>query len=384
MLNRVLVVVLAIGSMLMMQGCWDRVEIEQRGFVVGTALDDAKDHKVALTFQFAIPSAMKGKGTDAKEGGGKPFINITSEANSVFKAARIMSNEFSRPPYLEHNRVIIISEKLARKGHLGEVIDLFTRDPETRRAAKVMIAEGEARQLLESNPLIETLPVQYIDMTAQNPEKSESITPPTNIGQVHAFLLQNTSFALPKVRSLDNKVVTSGAAIFDGHTHLLKGFLNEDEATGRNILTGTLKAGALELIVKDQVVVFEVKQMRRTIKASVADPRRPAFDVHVTVEGNISESHLGQSLIDPDIMAETEKKAEQKLIDLTTDVTRKVQKVYKTDIFGLSEHLYQEHYQVWRALKENWEQGEQIFSKCPIRVHAKVKLHVVGSILKSE
>ncbi|MBD2863069.1 Ger(x)C family spore germination protein [Paenibacillus oceani] len=46
---------------------------------------------------------------------------------------------------------------------------------------------------------------------------------------------------------MDNKVVTSGAAIFDGHTLLLKGFLNEDEATGRNILTGTLKAGALEL-----------------------------------------------------------------------------------------------------------------------------------------
>lgn len=384
MRNRLPVVAITIGALLFAQGCWDRVEIEQRGFVVGTALDHAGDHKVALTFQFAVPSAMKGKGTDAKKSGGKPYMNVTTEANSVFKAARMMSNEFSRPPYLEHNRIIIISEELASRGHLGEVIDLFMRDPETRRAAKVMIAGGEARKLLESNPLIETLPVQYIDMTAENPEKSESITPPTNIGQVHAFLLQNTSFALPKVEAANGKVVTSGAAVFNGHTHLMSGFLDEDETTGRNLITGTLKAGALELNVKDQVVVFEVKQMRRTMKANVTDPSRPEFDIYFTVEGNISESHLNQSLIDPEVMIETEKKAEQKLVSLTMDVSRKVQKKYKSDIFGFGDYLYQEHHKVWTVLKNDWDQGDQIFSECPIRVHAKVKLHVVGSILKSE
>ncbi len=43
-------------------GCWDRVEIEDRGFVVGAALDlpdeGTEENKIKLTNQFVVPSGL--------------------------------------------------------------------------------------------------------------------------------------------------------------------------------------------------------------------------------------------------------------------------------------------------------------------------------------
>ena len=50
-------------------GCWDRIEIEERGFVVGTALDAAEDGQIKLTFQIVVPTQMKGSSGQKNEGG---------------------------------------------------------------------------------------------------------------------------------------------------------------------------------------------------------------------------------------------------------------------------------------------------------------------------
>ena len=148
-----------------------------------------------------------------------------------------MSNEISRSPYLAHNQVIIISEKLVETEHVGDVLDLFVRDPENRRASNIMVAHGEASKILEVHSKIETLPAQYIRSTQENKDKSESITPPTNIGELHHFLLSKSSYALPKISiTEDDRISTSGAAVFNGENYEFKGFLDQDETTGRNMI----------------------------------------------------------------------------------------------------------------------------------------------------
>ena len=109
--------------------------------MVGTALDAAEDGQIKLTFQIVVPTQMKGSSGQKNEGG-SPFINLSSTADSVFKAARKMSNEISRSPYLAHNQVIVISEKLVETEHVGDVLDLFVRDPENRRASNIMVSHG--------------------------------------------------------------------------------------------------------------------------------------------------------------------------------------------------------------------------------------------------
>ena len=49
--------------MLILSGCWDEVEIEQRGFIFGVALDLAEEQSsseenIELTSQFIIPQNL--------------------------------------------------------------------------------------------------------------------------------------------------------------------------------------------------------------------------------------------------------------------------------------------------------------------------------------
>jgi len=365
-------------------GCWDRIEIEERGFVVGTALDAAEGGQIKLTFQIVVPTQMKGSSGQKSEGG-SPFINLSSTASSVFKAARKMSNEISRSPYLAHNQVIIISETLAGTEHLGDVLDLFVRDPENRRASNIMVAHGEAGKILEIHSKIETLPVQYIRSTQENKDKSESITPPTNIGELHNFLLSKSSYALPRVSiTEDDRVSTSGAAVFNGENYKFMGFLNDDETTGRNMMQGTVKTASLELVVHGKQLVYEVREFNRIIRVHLDDRGLPEFDVEISVRGNIGEAELAESEIVREINGEIKRKAEERIKEIAMDVIQKAQNDYKTDFLGFWKKCQEREYETWNRYKDDWDRGQNIFSQCKIHVHADARVRTIGTITGTE
>ncbi|MFC4598300.1 Ger(x)C family spore germination protein [Cohnella hongkongensis] len=360
-------------------GCWDRVEIEERGFVVGSAVDLAEDGTYELTFQYIVPRAVQGKSTGSGQTSAKPFQNISASGETLFKAARKMSNEVSRSPYLEHNKIIIVSEQLARAGKLPEVLDLFVRDPEMRRAAKVMISVGKAKKVLDIKPNIEALPVQYINSTSENPNKSESIVPTVTIGKVHRFLLEEHSYAIPRITKVGNRVSLSGAAVF-GSDNRLRGFLEGDETSGRNYFSGAILTDAIKIEMGGQLLEFEVKRATRKVRANVVDPKSPVFTVHVKVEGNIGESHASVDLLDPQIVREIEKRAAERIESNMYAVLEKLQKQYKADVIGFSECLNEDHHRVWDKIMRDWDRGENLFSQSKVIVRVGVRLRNIGAI----
>lgn len=376
--------VLVVALLILLTGCWDQIEIEDRGFVVGTALDTAENGQITLTFQIVLPTQMKG-GSGQKSEGGNPYINLSSTASSVFKAARNMSNEMSRSPYLSHNKIIIISDELASTEHIGDVLDLFVRDPESRRASHIMLSKGEARSILDIYTGIETLPVQYISSTQENPDKSESITPPTNIGELHDMLLSKTSFALPRIVNIgNNRISTAGAAVFNGDGHKLIGYLNEEETTGRNMILGTVKTASLELEVNDEVVVLEVRELYRKIKVRTDEQGLPVFDLTFAVNGAIGESHRKDVNLLGQLNGETKQKGEEKIKQLVMQVIEKSQKEYKSDFMRFGDKVYEQKYEVWEKYRDDWDRGANIYSTSKFNVTVDVSIKTIGTVTKSK
>ncbi|MGO4277101.1 hypothetical protein AB4Z22_45945, partial [Paenibacillus sp. TAF58] len=60
--------------------CWDRIEIDQRGFVVGVAIDyaNASKHKFKGTYQIVVPSGLKqsSQGQSGSGSSGKAYFNL--------------------------------------------------------------------------------------------------------------------------------------------------------------------------------------------------------------------------------------------------------------------------------------------------------------------
>lgn len=386
-------------------GCWDRVESEDRGFVIGVAIDSAKKkeaeeleeqeapnkprgkERFVLSYQFVVPGALQQGGGGSGGGSGESgdaFFNISSEGDTLFEITREMATRTSRTPYIEHLKMIIISEELGKKGQFDHVLDLFLRDHEARRATKIMVSKGEARKVLDVKPKSETLPVMYINSVAENGRKNARILPKARIGDVHEHLLKSESFTIPRITASNKEVKIAGAAVFHGHNNKMVGFLGEEETEGLNFITEEIQGGVLGAKVKDNLVVYEIKGAKRSIKANVNDKEQIEFTITIESEGNMGESFEHLDYNDPTILSNIEKKVAAEIERLANDTLEKVHKDFNVDVLGLGEHLRQEHPDTWNAIKGEWDHGKNYFSKSTIRVEAEVNVRATGTSNKTK
>ncbi|MEK5443468.1 Ger(x)C family spore germination protein [Fredinandcohnia sp. FSL W7-1320] len=387
--------------LLSVTGCWDRVEIEERGFVIGAAIDtteenpddsfenlpnNARKENYKLTYQYVVPASIQGSGGGQSEGGsagGSPFFNVSSEGKTIFQITRQLSTQVGRSPYLQHVKIIVLSEELSKQGYLYDALDFFVRDHEMRRVAKVMVTNGKAIDALQVDPKNEPMPIMFLESITQNTVKTAKMLPPTNLGDVHENLLIGTSFVIPRL-VVDNKnAAISGAAVFDSQDQKLVGTLNDKETIGLNFILGDIEGGVLEFLMKDQYFAVEVKQAKTKIVTNALDKNQMKFSIEINSEGNIGESYGNLNLLEPKVLAEIEKKAEQEIELIVNQVIEKLQKEYKVDVIRLGEHLKQDHYQVWESVKDDWDKGENYFSNSVIDLKVNFTLREIGSSVET-
>lgn len=139
----------------LLTGCWDKKEVEERSYVVAIGLDLPKgvdlekEQAVDVTFQFSNPK-LNVKGANPAEGAEMEDI-ITLTAPD-FVTARNMANSFvTREVSFSHNKVLIISEELAKTEIFYRMLSTAFKDREMRREANIIVTEGKASEFISKN-----------------------------------------------------------------------------------------------------------------------------------------------------------------------------------------------------------------------------------------
>ncbi|CAG7646375.1 Ger(x)C family spore germination protein [Paenibacillus allorhizosphaerae] len=392
------------GALLLVTGCWDRVEIDERGFVIGIAVDKPRSpraetrsrkeapnkptgkNRYAATFQFVIPGKMQSGGEKgSSSAGSESFLNLTSEGDTIFDVDRQISARASRSPYYEHMKVIIISEHVAKQpGEFARIMDFFLREPEMRRSAKVLVSNGEARGALEITPKNERLPVMYINYIAENSPKNSRMLPETKLGDIHEFLLRGRSFAVQRVIGTgEAEVKVVGAAIFRGKDTRLMGSLGSDETEGLNLLTGDFHSGIVKSQLGGELVVFEALSAKRHVKADVTDPRHIRFAISIEMEGTLGETFQQLDFEKENAMMRVEQAVAVEVERMEREAIHKLQNVFKTDAMRLGAYLEQKHNKVWKQIKDDWEEGDRLFTTCEVKLETSVKIRRLGTVNRS-
>src|SRR5690625_2517687 len=102
-----LTLILYVSIALLLTGCWDQVNIEDRGFVVGVSIDSDKSDDQSKTItvmnQFVIPQkTMAGQ----EEGEEKPYTNLVASGSSLTEIGQELSSLTARKPYYEHLKIV--------------------------------------------------------------------------------------------------------------------------------------------------------------------------------------------------------------------------------------------------------------------------------------
>lgn len=155
-------------AFLMLTGCWDQEEIDQRAYVLGIGLDKGEaEGEVELTYLISNPevgSIQQGGGTEEPS-----HEIITFDAGSLIHSQDIANAVIAKPITYDILDLIVVSEELARSKNFIRWVYDATKDREVRRDTKLIVTKEKASKFLVKNkPKQETRRHEYFEIMLEN------------------------------------------------------------------------------------------------------------------------------------------------------------------------------------------------------------------------
>ncbi|WP_274648911.1 Ger(x)C family spore germination protein [Paenibacillus humicola] len=385
----------------LLTGCWDRLEIDERGVVLGIGIDvappkekreeslvttlDPKQPRtnkplVRITVQIAVPGRIPlGPG----EGGGggnagaaKTVWIIDVVGRTIDDAVSNLQQQISAPLFFGHLRIIVVSEEYARSG-LQNINDYFHRNSEIRRTTWMVISKGKAKAIMQASPELERVPSLYLQSSMDQAVRMGKL-PNVFLGVFWSAVSKKGQEAyLPYVvMKKKNNIQIAGLAYF-----------REDRIVGT---TKPLEIAILMAIKNMNPAGYQTFAPIRGMGAAVytathrkskieAELRNgiPHFKIHVEIEGNIREKTDEGFTIDPNTIAKIQRDIESFNEKSSNELIKMTQKE-GADIFGFGEYIRAYKWGYWNSRVKTKEKWQEIYKDITFEVDTRVHVRRVG------
>jgi spore germination protein KC len=375
--------------LLLLTGCWDRIELNELGIILAVAIDkNETTGEIELTSQFVRPSAL-GENQITKI----PTELVTETGETVFDAIRNTYDEFDRTSYFAHTKVIIVSDTLAKEG-LMDYIDFAFRSQQIRRTVYLIVAkECKAKDILSTEHGIETIQATYIT----NILKKTQYIPFTTVGNLLDFYQNLTTQGINPICTVgrivsepiyqiedknateDKGVQFRGTAVFKKDK--LIGYLDNYETRGLNFLLNKIESGIINISSlnnENKLISIEIKKSHCVIIPEIINDKIH-FTLKIKEQGNIVEQQQEIDVVDKKTLYKLNTKQNLAIKKEITNVLNKIQKELNSDIVGFGAALASKYPQKWSEVKNDWP---QIFPFIDWTLEIKTEIRNAGALAK--
>lgn len=130
---------------MILTSCYDKEEIDSITYVIALGLDEGESDKLKITMQYFTMNEKSG-GESANE----ETASITLEASSIMEGINLINNSVDKKLSFSHTKLIVMSEKLAKKGNLIGILKPLQNSKEFRPNVYVAVSKGEANKYLKA------------------------------------------------------------------------------------------------------------------------------------------------------------------------------------------------------------------------------------------
>jgi spore germination protein KC len=382
-MNKAVKIFLAAGlavASLSLSGCWDSSELNKTSLITGVALEPGEHSKLRLTVETMIAKRPEESKDTA------PSIVQSLEGNSLPDLLVRFNESLDRSLLISHIGVIVIDERLARKG-LQSILDPLQRTRFIREDVLILISEGiQASQIfkvlyprsMQASSKIVTQLKSYRSSRGGIPQSRLFDTSEALLAEGRELMLGSISLKgsikdadkMESIKMVTPKasIVITGAGIFKEDK--LKGFITVDECRLVMMASNQVKETTLSIPYHDHEVSLRLRHMQSDIQAFMDKGK---VKIQVALEGDGVVSSVDESI---DI---TKISGYEKLEKLGSDYLEKqlskaiqsIQKKYGLDVFGFGEQMYRNHYAQYVPLAGRWN---EVFAKTPVTVKVKIRL----------
>lgn len=384
---------LLIPLLLLLTGCWNRVELNEIAIISATGVD-WEDGKWVLSNQIVIPKAISGQAG----GGQTAAVNVFSSTGDNFRiAVSKASQELSRRLYFSHNQVVIIGQDAARRG-FGPLMEVYLRNYDSRETVAMFLSKGTARQMLEQLIPLEQIPGAAIQRMIANEEMDSSSYRQMTIHNVLMDLLGYTkATSIPGLAlagagestdsvdmlgrtSTPSKVRLSELGIVYGDK--LVGWINDEQSKGVMWLTDHVDKSTIEFACSAgktrESSTAHILSSSTKVKPIQRDGKW-VMKINVEAQGTLLEYDCGGNLIKPEEVWGIEELIEKQIASIIMGGWEAVRK-YKTDVLGFGTLIHKAYPKAWKQLESRWKEE---FPRTEIELNVNMRLNSTGLSGKS-
>ncbi|WP_379136218.1 Ger(x)C family spore germination protein [Paenibacillus sp. sgz500958] len=400
-MRRLWVISVFVLACLVLSGCGSRIELNDLGILAATGVDGVKGDWT-ITYQVIIPSAISA-GSSVSPGGGssQAAVHTFSTHGTTIREAIDTSNlENPRKLYFAHNNVLIIGKKAAEAG-IEEVLDTYFRSTDARETVNVLIADGEARNLLKMLVPPEKIPGQALKKILKMDNSLGAYYPSISVYELTLKTISDSgAVGVPEVslagsdgtspKSIDIfkqtsprlKLKLSGLSVF--HHARRVASLNRRESLGISWLTNHVKSSTLSF--KDEnsdsgdtaLSTFRVDKTKVTV-TPVKGPLHFTLNVKAKVAGELIGSTSGEDISKSRSVAHMQKQVEKIVEAQIMQGWTAVQRL-DIDLVGIADKVHRKYPHYWKQNKDIWPEE---LSRMEINLDVKAVIRRPGLFQKS-
>ena len=384
----------------LLSGCWDSQEIEQRATVLAIGIDQASNKEedtqseggtthldkqssepqeelIKVTAQIAVPGRIPLGPTQGQSSNSSVLV-VKVVGHTIQDAMINLQQQVAYETFLGHLRIIVLNEKVAKKG-TQRFNDFLRRNPQIRRTASLAVSKEPAADYMKLVPELQRVPSLYLADMVDNLSALGRF-PPSFIGLFWTILSSKGQDPyLPYLTIKDKKSIQlSGLAYFSGEK--MVGKTSPLEIGDFMAIRGIGKGGYSAFIKvpgQDEYVLVRAISRKTKVKVNLKDGK-PHVDIKVRYESEIEEKTSQSILInDSKVIRKIENEASK---EITISLKRFISKTQKSesDIFGFGEHVRAEYPKYWNnqiGTKEKWN---RVYKDITYHVHVDSSIHRVG------
>ncbi|MFC5702806.1 Ger(x)C family spore germination protein [Cohnella faecalis] len=361
----------------LLSGCWDRKEMDELALVMASGVDLAEDGQIEVTLQIAIPTGIPG----TLQSGGKekkPVEVISAKGEAGFEIIGKLQQQLSRRLFFGHRAVFVVGETYARNS-IDQTLDVLIRLPDSRHNCYILTTQGTtAKEVLTSPYHMEFIPAIGMK-NIQSGDFSVGVKIDEFMADLSIEGKMPVTGAISLIRSgNENTFQIDQAAIY--RDTMLVGYLSGAELKAYKMIMD----GAHNLMVTVKVESQHAKT-KGTVSAEILKGGSrvrtfwrngmPQIEVfyHATARITNNDSTLDLSKSNNLLRAESELSDEvQNAIERMID---KLQHEFKADALGFGTLFHQQHPQVWKQLKSQWNDR---YPEARVDVKARIRIERMG------
>lgn len=374
---------LILALLISLTGCFDSRELNTLGYVMGVAIDKGdKEGETELTLQLAKVgnnAQSSASGSKSKDSGGDSYVNVTGTGKDINKIIRDIEYKISRRIYMAHNQMIILGEEHAKNG-VRNSMDFFARAPEARMMVHVMVAKGNALDILEAEPIFEKIPATELKRMIEDQVITSTVPSVMLFDFINDMLSRSKSPVAPLVEIVEEKDGKKarflGSAVFKDYKMI--GQLNHSETRGMLYINNEVETGIMPVEIGDSRAAVEIMKSKTKVTVECKEDGNIQYNIVVESTVGIGDQYGSDNLASDDnmpLLLEEVEKTTKREIQMAFEKAKEL----GTDIFGFGKLLYRKHPRNWEKIKNQWDKE---FRNVQVNIKVKVNPGSNGRIMQ--